>query len=115
MVDLWDEIVGRYTSAEEVNRTSNTLRENTQFRKQHTFGRGKVVIALMQLSGIDRDTAERAIRDVKGGDSKGRVKPPLADLESVGTPSESQTLPVVLLGSHLLNWQRGPDTRTVSI
>ena len=31
------------------------------------------------------------------------------------TPSESQTLPVVLLGSHLLNWQRGPDTRTVSI
>ena len=80
----------------------------------------KVVIALMQLSGIGRDRAERAIRDVMGAEcptaaSKGSVKSPLADLESVATSSESQTLQVVLLGSHLLNWQRGPDTRTVSI
>jgi hypothetical protein len=55
VVDPWDEIVGRYTSEEEAQQNIK------HFKVENA------VKARMQLNGVDRDTAERAIRDVTGG------------------------------------------------
>jgi hypothetical protein len=67
VVGPWDEIVGRYTSAEEAQQNIE------RFKKEHAVSETahllveNAVKALMQLNGVDRDTAERAIRDVMGG------------------------------------------------
>jgi hypothetical protein len=67
VVDPWDEIVGRYTSAEEAQQNIE------RFKKEHAVSETahllveNAIKALMQLNGVDRDTAERAIRDVMGG------------------------------------------------
>jgi hypothetical protein len=67
VVDPWDEIVGRYTSAEEAQQNIK------RFKKEHAVSETarllveNAIKALMRLSGVDRDTAERAIRDVTGG------------------------------------------------
>jgi hypothetical protein len=67
VVDLWDEIVGRYNSEQEAQQNIE------RFEKEHAVSETahllveNAVKALMQLNGVDRDTAERAIRDVMGG------------------------------------------------
>jgi hypothetical protein len=67
VVDPWDEIVGRYTSEEEAQQNIE------RFEKEHAVSETarllveNAVKALMQLNGVDRETAERAIRDVMGG------------------------------------------------
>ena len=67
VVDPWDEIVGRYTSEEEAQQNIE------RFEKEHAVSETAHLLvetaikALMQLNGVDRDTAERAIRDVMGG------------------------------------------------
>jgi hypothetical protein len=66
VVDPWDEIVG-YPSAEEAQQTIE------RFEKEHAVSETahllveNAIKALMQLNGVDRGTAERAIRDVMGG------------------------------------------------
>ncbi len=66
VVDPWDEIVGRYTSAEEAQQIIE------RFEKEHAVSETahllmeNAIKALMQLNGVDRDTAERAIRDAMG-------------------------------------------------
>jgi hypothetical protein len=67
VVDPWDEIVGRYISAEEAQQSIE------RFKKEHSVSETahllveNAIKALMQLNGIDRYAAERAIRDVMGG------------------------------------------------
>ena len=67
VVDARDEIVGRYTSAEEAQQNIE------RFKKEHAVSETAHLLmetaikALMQLTDIDRDTAERAIRDVMSG------------------------------------------------
>jgi hypothetical protein len=59
--------VGPYTSAEEAQQNIE------RFKKEHAVSETahllveNAIKALMQLNGVDRDTAERAIRDVMGG------------------------------------------------
>jgi hypothetical protein len=66
-VDPWDEIVGRYTSAAEAQQNIE------RFEKEHAVSETahllveNAIKALVHLNGVDRDTAERAIRDVMGG------------------------------------------------
>ena len=58
--------MGRYTSAEEAQQNIE------RFEKEHAVSETahllveNAIKALMQLNGVDRDTAERAIRDVNG-------------------------------------------------
>jgi hypothetical protein len=67
VVDPSDEIVGRYNGEQEAQQNIE------RFEKEHAVSETahllveNAVKALMQLNGVDRDTAERAIRDVMGG------------------------------------------------
>ena len=59
--------MGRYTSEEEAQQNIK------RFKKEHAVSETarllveNAIKALMRLNGVDRDTAERAIRDVMGG------------------------------------------------
>ncbi len=48
-------------------KTSNGARERLQFLTRAHLLVENAIKALMQLNGVDRDTAERAIRDIMGG------------------------------------------------
>jgi hypothetical protein len=67
VVDPWDEIVGRYTSAEEARQNIERCKREDSIADNAHILVENAVKALMQLNGVDRDTAERAIRDVMGG------------------------------------------------
>ena len=67
VVDPWDEIVGRYTSAEEAQQSIECCKKEHAFSETAHLLMENAIKALMQLNGVDRDTAERAIRDVMGG------------------------------------------------
>jgi hypothetical protein len=67
VVDPWDEIVGRYTSAEEAQQSIERCKKEHVISETAHLLMENAIKALMQLNGVDRDTAERAIRDVMGG------------------------------------------------
>ena len=67
VVDPWDEIVGRYTSAEEAQQSIERCKREHAISETAHLLMENAIKALMQLNGVDRDTAERAIRDVMGG------------------------------------------------
>jgi hypothetical protein len=67
VVDPWDEIVGRYTSAEEAQQNIERCKKEYAIAATAYLLVENAIKALMQLNGVDRDTAERAIRDVMGG------------------------------------------------
>jgi hypothetical protein len=67
VVDPWDEIVGRYTSEEEAQQNIERCKKEHAIAETASLLMGNAIKALMQLNGVDRDTAERAIRDVMGG------------------------------------------------
>jgi hypothetical protein len=67
VVDRWDEIVGRYTSAEEAQQSIERCKKEHAISETAPLLMENAIKALMQLNGVDRDTAERAIRDVMGG------------------------------------------------
>jgi hypothetical protein len=67
VVDPWDEIVGRYTSAEEAQQSIERCKKEHAISETAHLLMENAIKALMQLNGVDRDTAERAIRDVMGG------------------------------------------------
>jgi hypothetical protein len=66
VVDPWDEIVGRYSSAEEAQQNIERCKREDSIADNAHILVENAVKALMQLNGVDRDTAERAIRDVMG-------------------------------------------------
>ena len=72
VVDPWGEIVDRYPSEEEARQNierckrERCKREVAISDKAHLLVENAIKV-LMQLNGVDRDTAERAIRDVMGG------------------------------------------------
>jgi hypothetical protein len=67
VVDPWGEIVGRYTSEEEAQQNIERCKREDSISDNAHILVENAVKALMQLNGLDRDTAERAIRDVMGG------------------------------------------------
>jgi hypothetical protein len=67
VVDPWDEIVGRYTSAEKAQQSIERCKKEHAISETARLLMENAIKALMQLNGVDRDTAERAIRDVMGG------------------------------------------------
>jgi hypothetical protein len=67
VVDAWDEIVGRYTSAEEAQQNIERCKKEHAVSETAHLLMETAIKALMQLTDIDRDTAERAIRDVMSG------------------------------------------------
>ena len=67
VVDPWDKIVGRYTSAEEAQQSIERCKKEHAISETAHLLMENAIKALMQLNGVDRDTAERAIRDVMGG------------------------------------------------
>ena len=67
VVDPWDEIVGRYTSAEEAQQSIERCKKEHAISETAHLLMENAIKALMQLNGVDRDTAERAIRDVMSG------------------------------------------------
>ncbi len=66
VVDPWDEIVGRYTSAEEAQQSIERCKKEHAISETAHLLMENAIKALMQLNGVDRDTAERAIRDAMG-------------------------------------------------
>jgi hypothetical protein len=67
VVDPWDEIVGRYTSAEEAQQSIERCKKEHAISETAHLLMENAIKALVQLNGVDRDTAECAIRDVMGG------------------------------------------------
>jgi hypothetical protein len=65
--DPWGEIVDRYPSEEEARQNSERCKREDSIADNAHILVENAVTALMQLNGIDRDTAERAIRDAMGG------------------------------------------------
>jgi len=66
VVDPWDEIVGRYISAEEAQQSIERCKKEHAISETAHLLMENAIKALMQLNGVDRDTAERAIRDAMG-------------------------------------------------
>jgi hypothetical protein len=67
VVDPWGEIVDRYPSAEEARQNIERCKREVAISDRAHLLVENAIKALMQLNGVDRDTAERAIRDVMGG------------------------------------------------
>jgi hypothetical protein len=67
VVDPWDEIVGRYASEEETQRNIERCKKGHTIAETAHLLMENAIKALMQLNGVDRDTSERAMRDVMGG------------------------------------------------
>ncbi len=67
VVDPWDEIVGRYTSAEEAQQNNDRCKKVDAIAETARLLVENAIKALIQLNGVDRDIADRAIRDVMGG------------------------------------------------
>jgi hypothetical protein len=67
VVDPWGEIVDRYPSEEEARQNIERCKREVAISDRAHLLVENAIKALMQLNGVDRDTAERAIRDVMGG------------------------------------------------
>jgi hypothetical protein len=67
VMDPSDEIVGRYNSEEEAQRNIERCKKEDASAETAQLLMENAIKALMQLNSVDRDTAERAIRDVMGG------------------------------------------------
>jgi hypothetical protein len=67
VVDPWGEIVDRYPSEEEARQNIERCKREVAISDRAHVLVENAIKALMQLNGVDRDTAERAIRDVMGG------------------------------------------------
>lgn len=67
VVDPSDEIVGRYTIKEEAQKNIERCKKEEAMYKTAKLLVNTAVKTLIQLHGIDRETAERGIRDVMGG------------------------------------------------
>ena len=67
VVDPWGEIVDRYPSEEVARQNIERCKREVAISDRAHLLVENAIKALMQLNGVDRDTAERAIRDVMGG------------------------------------------------
>ena len=67
VVDPWDEIVGRYTSTQEALQNIERCKKEDAIAETAHLLVENAIKALVQVNGLDRDTAERAIRDAMGG------------------------------------------------
>lgn len=67
VVDPWDEIVGRYSSEQEAQQNIERCKKKDAIADNAHILVENAIKALMQLNGVDRDTAERAICDAMGG------------------------------------------------
>jgi len=67
VVDPWGEIVDRYPSEEEARQNIERCKREVAISDRAHLLVENAIKALMQLNGVDRDTAERAILDVMGG------------------------------------------------
>jgi hypothetical protein len=67
VVDPWGEIVDRYPSEEEARQNIERCKREVAISDRAHVLVENAIKALMQLNGVDRGTAERAIRDVMGG------------------------------------------------
>ena len=67
VVDPWGEIVDRYPSEEEARQNIERCKRGVAISDRAHLLVENAIKALMQLNGVDRDSAERAIRDVMGG------------------------------------------------
>jgi hypothetical protein len=67
VVDPWGEIVDRYPSEQEARQHIERCKREVAISDRAHLLVENAIKALMQLNGVDRDTAERAIRDVMGG------------------------------------------------
>jgi hypothetical protein len=61
------EIVDRYPSEEEARQNIERCKREDSISDNAHILVENAIKALMRLDGVDRDTAERAIRDVMGG------------------------------------------------
>ena len=66
VVDPWGEIVDRYPSEEEARQNIERCKREVVISDRAHVLVENAIKALMQLNGVYRDTAERAIRDVMG-------------------------------------------------
>ena len=67
VVDPWGEIVDRYPSEEVARQNIERCKREVAISDRAHLLVENAIKALMQLNGVDRDTAERAIRDAMGG------------------------------------------------
>ena len=67
VVDPWGEIVDRYPSEEEARQNIERCKREVAISDRAHLLVENAIKALMRLNGLDRDTAERAIRGVMGG------------------------------------------------
>jgi hypothetical protein len=67
VVDPWGEIVDRYTSEEEARQNIEPCKREDSIADNAHILVENAVTARMKLNDVDRDTAERAIRNVMGG------------------------------------------------
>jgi hypothetical protein len=67
VVDPWGEIVDRYPSEEEARQNIERCKREVAISDKAHLLVENAIKALMQLNGVDRETAERAIRGVMGG------------------------------------------------
>ena len=63
VVRHWGEIVGSYPSEEEAQQNIERCKREDTIPKTARVLVGNAIKAYMQLNAVDRDTAERAIRD----------------------------------------------------
>ena len=66
VVDPSDEIAGRYTSKEEAWKNIERCKKEDAMYKTAKLLVNTAVKSHMQIHGVDRETAERALRDVMG-------------------------------------------------
>ena len=67
VVDPLGEIVDRYPSEEEARQNIERCKREVAISDKAHLLVENAIKALMQLNGLERETAERAIRDVMGG------------------------------------------------
>ena len=67
VVDPWGEIVDRYPSEEVARQNIERCKREVAISDRAHLLVENAIKALMQLNGVDRDTAERAIRDAMDG------------------------------------------------
>jgi hypothetical protein len=63
VIDPWNEIVGRYTSEEEAQQNIERCKKEDAISETARLLVDNAIKANMQLNGVDRETARRAIRD----------------------------------------------------
>jgi hypothetical protein len=66
-VDPWDEIVDRFQSEEEARQSIERCKKQDEVWDMARLLMENAIKAHMQLNGVDRETSERAFRDVMDG------------------------------------------------